>query len=120
MSEKKEIKVDIYSMLGTESCISTDDGSRIYEKIREILKNGFKAEISFDKIDLITSAFLNAAIGQLYNGEFDYDLLKSNLKATDISEVDKILLKKVVETAKLYFKDKDVFEQGISESLGEE
>lgn len=116
----KEIKVDIYAIIGTESCISTDDGNKIYEKIKDILKSGNKVEISFDKITLIITAFLNAAVGQLYNGDFEYELLKSNLKATNMSDADKFLLKKVVETAKNYFKDKDAFEQGISESMGEE
>lgn len=55
-------------------------------------------------ITSLTSAFLNAAIGQLYV-EFTEDQIRANLTVKDIEQDDLALLKRVVETAKAFFKN---------------
>ena len=64
----------------------------------------------------MTSAFLNAAIGQLY-GTFSEGQIRSLLKVEDIEPEDAVLLKRVVETAKLYFQDRQRFDQAVREVL---
>ena len=65
---------------------------------------------------MLTSAFLNTSIGKVY-GEFDEDKIKSSLTVSDISDEDKLLLKRVVDTAKVYYKNPDQFEKSINEIM---
>ena len=53
-------------------------------------------------VSTLTSAFLNAAVGQLY-GQFDEDQIRRLLKVEDRESDDVALLKRVVDTAKQYF-----------------
>ena len=52
---------------------------------------------------MLTPAFLNAAIGQMY-GEFPEAQIKANLSVADMEPDDLELLKRVVDSAKDYFK----------------
>jgi len=64
----------------------------------------------------MTPAFLNAAIGQLY-GTLTEKQIRSHLRVEDIEPQDAVLLKRVVETAKLYFQDRHRFDQVFREVL---
>ena len=66
----------------------------------------------------LTAAFLNAAIGQLY-GRFNEERIRSLLKVEDMQPDDIALLKRVVDTAKLYFKDPVRFEEAVREDPGD-
>lgn len=72
--------------------------------------------LSFHNITTLTSAFLNAAIGQLY-GTFSEEEIRSLLNVRDMQQDDIALLKRVVETAKQYFKDPQRFDQALRETL---
>jgi len=75
--------------------------------------------LSFHNISTLTSAFLNAAVGQLY-GEFSEEQIRALLKVQDMQPDDLALLKRVVETAKQYFKDPDRFDQTLRDTLGDD
>ncbi|MCZ7667862.1 MAG: STAS-like domain-containing protein [Chloroflexi bacterium] len=75
--------------------------------------------LSFHNVTTMTSAFLNTAIGQLY-GVFSEEQMRGWLKVQDMQPDDLALLKRVVDTAKLYFKDPQTFEHAIRETMGEE
>jgi len=75
--------------------------------------------LSFHNVSTLTSAFLNAAIGQLY-GEFSEEQIRALLKVQDMQSDDLALLKRVVETAKEYFKDPQKFDQAVRDELGNE
>jgi len=72
--------------------------------------------VSFLNVSSLTSAFLNAAIGQLY-GSFTENGIRSKLKVKDIEPDDLALLKRVVETAKQYFKDPKRFNKAVQEAI---
>ena len=67
-------------------------------------------------MEMLTSAFLNTAIGKLY-GEFDEKKIKNSLSVSDISNEDKLLLKRVVDTAKVYYKNPKQFEESIKQIM---
>jgi len=112
----KIVEVNVLSITGNDFCVSVEDGKKVFEIIQKVINDGMKAEISFKNIDLITSAFLNAAIGDLY-GIFEDDKLKKSLSVKEIKLEDKLLLKRVIDTAKLYYKDKKKFTRIVKESL---
>ena len=65
---------------------------------------------------MLTTAFLNTAVGQLYK-DFSEDYIKENLRVSDISESGKVSLKRVVDTAKLFYKNPDAMQQSINDIL---
>jgi len=67
----------------------------------------------------LTSAFLNAAIGQLY-GNFTEEEIRNALTVKDIEQDDLALLSRVIETAKEYFKNPKRADQAYREELGDD
>lgn len=113
------IKLSIYSIIGDSLCVASEDGEKVFEQIKKAFSNRKSVNISFLNTEMLTSAFLNTAIGKLY-GEFDEERIKNNLSVSDISNEDKLLLKRVVDTAKAYYKNPKQFEESIREISGDE
>jgi len=109
----------IYEVVGSSLCVASQDGQKVFEQIQQALKDDQKVRLSFQNVESLTSAFLNAAVGQLY-GVFPSELLKENLSAVDIEKDDLALLKRVIDTAKQYFQDPAVIEAVRREILGDE
>lgn len=98
------VKISVCSIVGSPSCFSEKDAEKVYEKIKEALANDKNVELSFLNVELLTPAFLNAAIGKLY-GDFPEEKIKNSLFLSNITKEDRMMVKKVVETAKIYYKD---------------
>ncbi len=107
------ITVRLYDIAGNSFCVAADDGEKVYRLIREALLQGKKVEISLKNVEMVTTAFLNSAVGQLYNKEFEYDFLRDSLTLADIEDDDILSLKRVIETAKLYYSDPDRLSETI-------
>ncbi len=116
MEEKLTIKA--FEIVGSKFCVSSEDGKRLYQQIADALERKRKVEVSFLNVESLTSAFLNVAIGQLY-GKFSEDEIRAGLSVSHIQEDDLTLLKRVVETAKEYFKDPERIKAARSEVFGE-
>ena len=110
------IKINVYAITGDSFCVAAEDGEKVFVQIKKGIIEGKKIDVSFLNVDMLTSAFLNTAIGKLY-GEFDEDKIKETLSVSDISEEDRFLLKRVVDTAKAYYKDPHQFENSINAIL---
>lgn len=111
----KILSIIVKDVIGSESAISTEDGIKLFERLKKALDNKIQISLSFKNIKLLTSAFLNAAIGQLY-AHFDSKFLNTNLKISDIDSSDLEVLKLVIERAKTYFKD----QASVSEIMDKE
>jgi len=111
-----KIKIGIYAITGDSFCVAAEDGEKVFEQVKKGFLEEKKIDISFLNVEMLTSAFLNTAIGKLY-GAFDEDKIKTNLSVSDISDEDKLLLKRVVDTAKAYYKDPNQFEKSINKIL---
>ena len=116
---QKNISVSVYEVVGSPLCVASDDGQKVYQRLATILKEERHVSLSFLNVTTLTSAFLNAAIGQLY-GTFSEDQIRSLLKVGDMEPGDAALLKRVVETAKLYFNDPQRFAQVVRETQEDE
>ena len=114
MSE--DIRISMFEVVGGPLCIASSDGQKVYDRLAAALKADQRVALSFHKVTTLTAAFLNAAIGQLY-GTFSEEKIRSLLKAKDVESVDLALLKRVVDNAKLYFKDPQRFDQVLQEKL---
>lgn len=115
----KEIIVRVFDVVGGPLCVSADDGQAVHDKIVPLLREDRNVAVSFEKVETLISAFLNAAIGQLY-GEFPEDRIRSLLSVRDMSQEDLALLKRVVDNAKVYFQNRKQFDQAWKEEVGDE
>lgn len=102
MAETVHIKV--FEVIGSSICVASDDGNTLFEQIASALKEGRSVELSFEHVANLTSAFLNAAIGQLY-GPFKESEIRERMSVTDLAQDDLALLRRVVDTAKAYFQN---------------
>lgn len=116
---QKELTISIFEVVGSPLCVASGDGQKVYERLAVALEEGRSVTLSFHNISTLTSAFLNAAIGQLYS-EFSEEQIRALLKVQDMQPDDMALLKRVVETAKEYFKDPQKFDQAVRDELGDE
>jgi hypothetical protein len=115
---KKNVTLSIFEIVGSPLCVASDDGQRVYDRIASAFKEDRNVTLSFLNVSSVTSAFLNAAIGQLY-GTFKEDQIRSKLKVKDMQSDDLALLKRVVDTAKEYFKDPKRFNKAVQEAIGD-
>ncbi len=112
-----ELALSVYEVVGSRLAVASDDGQKVFERISASMKEGKAVSLSFRNVQSITSAFLNAAIGQLY-GSFADDQIRSQLRVVDMQPDDFLLLKRVVDTAKEYFKDPARFKSVARQVLG--
>ena len=97
-----KITLRVSDILGSPLCISAEDGQRIFDKLQPLLKEGRQIEVSFERITVLISLFLNAAIGQLY-GSFSDDEIRSHIKVTGLDNDDMEMLRRVKENAQNYY-----------------
>ena len=114
----QNVSVSAFEVVGSPLCVASDDGQKVYDRIALALREGRRVTVSFLNVTSLTSAFLNAAIGQLY-GSFTEEQIRSLLKVQDIEQDGLALLKRVVETAKQYFKDPERFQSAMREAWEE-
>jgi len=110
--------ISLFAVVGSPHSVSSADGGVVHDRIADALRSGEDVELSFAGIEDVTSAFLNAAVGQLY-GEFGEDLIRQHLKVVDAESDHLILLKRVVERAKEFFRDPEHYNAAVSGALNE-
>lgn len=103
------LKVRNFTVL--DIAVSSDEGDKINTAIVDAFKKNVDIlSLDFDGIKVLNTAFLNAAIGQLY-AVYDSDFLNKHLKITNIKEGDLVYLKKAISTAKEYFSNPELFDE---------
>ena len=115
----QEIIISVFNTVGNAFCVEGNDGQKVYDMIIKAIHEEKKIKLSFQNVEMLTSAFLNTAIGQLYR-VFTEEKIKGSLSVKQMLPEDKVLLKRVINTAKLYYKDHERMQNSINEILGEE
>lgn len=112
----KSVAISVFGVIGSPLCVASGDGQKVHDRLAATLRQNRRVVLSFLNVSTLTSAFLNTAIGQLY-GEFEENQIRELLSVEDMEAEDLALLKRVVDTAKLYFKDPERFNQAARETL---
>ncbi|MDE0029340.1 MAG: STAS-like domain-containing protein [Deltaproteobacteria bacterium] len=115
----KSVAISVFGVVGSPLCVASGDGQKVHDRLAATLRQNRRVVLSFLNVSTLTSAFLNTAIGQLY-GEFKENQIRELLSVEDMEAEDLALLKRVVDTAKLYFKDPERFNQAARETLDSE
>jgi hypothetical protein len=110
--------IKVFEVVGSKLCVASSDGQKVHDQIAAALNAGKHVRLSFSNVESLTSAFLNAAIGQLY-AEFSEQKIRGSLSVSDMTRDDVELLKRVVEAAKQYFKNPNLVKKIVGETLGE-
>ncbi len=113
------ILLRIYNIVGSPIWVSQKDGQKVYEKIVTAFRAARVVKFSFAYRENLIPAFLNAAIGQLYNGDFSEDFIKTHLVPVDIADDDRGMLNVVIKNAKKYFANPNGYDQAWNEEMGD-
>src|SRR6267142_4866685 len=112
----QEIIARVFAIIGSPLAVASDDGQKVFDKIAPLLREGRSVRLSFDRIETMIPAFLNAAVGRLYE-EFPEDRIRKLLDVHNMSSEDLALLKQVNDNAKLYFKNRKEFDQAWKDEV---
>ena len=117
--DSNEIKINIYNEVGGSAAVSDTDGQKVFDKINMALKAGNSVLLDFVNIDMVISAFLNTAVGQLYKEDYTVEFLRSNVKTTNMKKDDRDILATVLKRAKEYYQNPE-YREKLDEALKEE
>ncbi len=112
----ENVIINVFNIVGTPFGVEADDGQKVFNLVHKAFSEKKKVILSFLNIEILTTAFLNTAVGQLYK-DFTEAEIKGNLEVKDITNPGAVALKRVVDTAKLYYKDPGAMEKSINEIL---
>jgi hypothetical protein len=110
--------VSVVEVIGSAHCISSRDGEKVHAIVAAALRTGMPVQLSFAGADGLSTAFLNAAIGQLY-GEMDAQVIGRGLFIADADNEHLHLIERVVERANAYFIEPARFDAATAEAFGD-
>lgn len=99
------IKILLTKSIGSPFCVSNSDGVKINDEIIHHIKKNEIVELSFNGVTRLTTAFLNAAIGQLYD-ELPEEKINSLVKYSDATASHLAKIQTTVVNAKNFFRDR--------------
>lgn len=111
--------VKVKDLIGTEWCVSVDDGEKLFTTIKSSLSLKQHVTVSFSDVSLITPCFMNMAIGRLY-GEFHDELITRFLKISDLTDKDIKLLQIQIKRAKRFFSNPAYYNKLYQKMFDEE
>ena len=113
-----KITLRVADIIGSDLCISAEDGQKIFEILLPLLKEKKHVTLSFKRITMLISLFLNVSIGQLY-GTLTEEQIRAQLKVEDLDDDDLDLLKQVVKNAKNYYNNRKEYDAAWEEENDE-
>ncbi|RXH52462.1 DUF4325 domain-containing protein [Kurthia gibsonii] len=96
------VEIFVKDIIASETAVAPIKGDILNKVIAEKLYSNETIEVNFEGIEDLTTAFLNKAIGNLYNS-FSKDKIEKNIIAKNLDEVDMFLWDKVKERANVKF-----------------
>jgi ligand-binding sensor domain-containing protein len=114
------VTLKIFDIAGGPVWVSTEDGQKVFDKITAAFNASRSVDLSFANRENLITAFLNAAIGQLYSGEYDETFLKEHLAFSDITDDDRVMLERAIENAKRYFANRQAYDRAWEEVIDED
>lgn len=112
--------VYIRNCIKTPSAITQEDGNFIYKIIVDALENNYNIILDFSGVEHIIPAFLNNAIGKLYE-KYSSRKIKKYVSIINVSEEMIPTFNAVIENAKRYYSGravhKNAMDLGVSLAL---
>lgn len=96
--------------------ITNEEGVVIYDEILSNLKEGNEVVLDFQGITMMTTAFLNVVIGQLYK-DYTSEELKQKLHFENIPVGNARRIKNVTDNAKLFYNNPESFTKNVEDNI---
>lgn len=114
-------ELELSGIVGSGLCVAASDGQKVFAEIVESMKSGKKVCLSFHGVEDLTSAFLNCAVGQLYGKYPEKEISERlSIKEDSVSAQDLMLLLRVTERARDFFKDPERHKVAAKNALGDD
>lgn len=110
------VEIKINDHISLRQGITPEEGRIINNLISEAFSKGENVILDFSDVDMLTTAYLNVAIGELY-GTYTSDELKHRLTLVNYSDVTAERIKRVTTRAKQFYDNPDEFGQIVDTSL---
>ena len=108
--------IKLNDFISCQKGITHGDGEPIYERIINAFHNGDSVILDFDGVEMMTTAFLNVVIGNLYK-DYTSDQLKGILSFINLPNAVAVRIKKVTDNAKLFYKDEEKFTKSVEDVI---
>ncbi len=95
-------RIDIKDTLQTVYCIDMEEGQMIYNLVRQELDDGKVVELSFAGVEMVITAFLNAAVGRLF-AIYDHGMLQQRVRVNDLQDDFLPIWKHVMSKSARYY-----------------
>lgn len=109
-------KIIIDSLITLHQGITPDEGKPINVEIRSYIEKKETVDIDFSGVEMMTTAFLNIVIGDLYK-DYSSEELREFLTLSNLTEGDARRIKRVTDTAKLFYKNRAIFTNSVNDLL---
>lgn len=119
MQQQASRKLSLTRITGSPFCVAIQDGNKLKKEIAASFDRDEPVEVSFEGVRRLTTAYLNAAIGQLYNEDHEAKIRRL-ISVVDVSQEDLRLLARVVENAKKFFSDPSRYRMIVKDAIGDE
>lgn len=113
-----KFRLNVINVTGEKFCTEPEDGQKVFEQIDKAFKENKFVVVSFMNIEMLTTAFLNTAIGQLYR-DYSEEIIREKLSVEQMTPAGLVSLKRVVDTAKIFYKNPDALRNSINDILEE-
>ena len=110
--------IRIIDVIDGAICVDAQDGEKVFEAIKDHLKNRENVTLSFEGVEFVISAFLNVAIGKLY-GVCSEEEIKENFSVEHMKQEDVIKLKRAIDNGKAFYKNREIETRVFLESVDE-
>ena len=107
---------NVAELIESPSALTREQGSVVYNVIVPLLRNGENITLDFADVESLITPFLNVVIGKLYE-DFSSEQLNDQLKISNLPEGTRAKFKLVIENAKKYYTDKELFEKNVEEAV---
>src|SRR5207247_652796 len=117
-SMSEPLLISIHEITGCPYAVAVSDGDRVREKIVPALREGRQITLSFRGIELVVSAFLSAAIGQLY-GDFPEAKVDLLVVVQELPPGTDTIVNSARAWAKAFYREPAAYERAIQKALDE-
>ena len=110
----KSVQLKLIKLVGSELCVTPEEGQLVYNEVVALLEKKKKVDLCFEGISILTTAFLNSAIGQLY-GKFSDEVIQANISYSGVDPDNNELITRVQQNSRAYFQNKDIYASAATE-----
>jgi len=111
--------VCIRDVVGSELCISSSSGQRVFNSLLSAVSQGYNVCISFENIKSLSPTFLDSAIGRLYSDR-NHEYIDKKLSFVNISPGRRLIVERAIREAKEYYGDPEGYRARMNEIFADD